>query len=258
MLLNGATRVGASALGWAVPMATDIAFAMGVFGFFRSRMPPGAEAFLLTLATVDDLGAIAVIAVLCAFPPCASPLCFPDSPSLQSPVLSFAKSLTLPYLTAAVAICAGLAYLSKKGKEEQLGVYALAGVALWYCLLRGGINADIAGVATAMALPAPAPSGGVQQGETLLDRLHHSLAPWTALLIMPVFALANTAVPFASASLAAFLRAPVAQGVALGLILGKPVGIVAFSLVRRANPIPTWLRIPALRRRCQCSAVFSL
>ena len=131
-------------------------------------------------------------------------------------------------------------------------------MALWYCLLRGGINADIAGVATAMALPAPAPSGGVQQGETLLDRLHHSLAPWTALLIMPVFALANTAVPFASASLAAFLRAPVAQGVALGLILGKPVGIVAFSLVRRANPIPTWLRIPALRRRRQCSAVFSL
>ena len=69
MLLNGTTRVGASALGWAVPMATDIAFAMGVFGFFRSRMPPGAEAFLLTLATVDDLGAIAVIAVLCASTP---------------------------------------------------------------------------------------------------------------------------------------------------------------------------------------------
>jgi Na+:H+ antiporter, NhaA family len=63
-MLNGAARVGASSLGWAVPMATDIAFAMGVFGFFRSRMPPGAEAFLLTLATVDDLGAIAVIAVL--------------------------------------------------------------------------------------------------------------------------------------------------------------------------------------------------
>ena len=65
-LLNLGTRVGASAAGWAVPMATDIAFAMGVFGFFRSRMPAGAEAFLLTLATVDDLGAIAVIAILCA------------------------------------------------------------------------------------------------------------------------------------------------------------------------------------------------
>jgi hypothetical protein len=64
-LLNGVTRAGASAAGWAVPMATDIAFAMGVFGFFKSRMPPGAQAFLLTLATVDDLGAIAVIAVLC-------------------------------------------------------------------------------------------------------------------------------------------------------------------------------------------------
>jgi NhaA family Na+:H+ antiporter len=74
-LFNLSTRAGASAAGWAVPMATDIAFAMGVFGFFKSRMPPGAQAFLLTLATVDDLGAIAVIAVLCVCrsAPCAAP-----------------------------------------------------------------------------------------------------------------------------------------------------------------------------------------
>ena len=171
-------------------------------------------------------------------PPCRSLL--PHKRPDPSPAVpSFAKSLTLPYLTAAAAICAGLAYLSKKGKEEQLGVYALAGLALWYCLLRGGINADIAGVATAMALPAPAlPSGGAQHQETLLDRLHHALAPWTAFLIMPVFALANTAVPFASTSLASLLHAPVAQGIALGLILGKPVGIVAFSLVRFTLPHP--------------------
>lgn len=153
---------------------------------------------------------------------------------VSSRTCSFAKALTLPYLTAAAALCAGLWYMSKKATDDQLPVYAVAGVALWYCLLRGGINADIAGVATAMALPAPPPStasGGAHQ-ETLLDKLHHILAPWTAFIIMPIFALANTAVPFASTSLAAFLSAPVAQGIALGLILGKPLGIVAFSLVR--------------------------
>jgi NhaA family Na+:H+ antiporter len=122
--------------------------------------------------------------------------------------------------------------MSKKATQDQLPAYALAGVALWYCLLRGGINADIAGVATAMALPAPPPSGNAQHEETLLDRLHHVLAPWTAFLIMPIFALANTAVPFASTSAAALLGAPVAQGIALGLVFGKPLGIVAFSMVR--------------------------
>lgn len=182
--INHAGRAlsGASAAGWAVPMATgspvlnfwlnfcltpassDIAFAMGVFGFFKSRMPAGAEAFLLTLATVDDLGAIAVIAVC------------------------FAGSISLPFLTAALAIVAGLILLSRRAGAADLRVYALAGFALWYALLRGGINADIAGVVTAMALPAPA------NDKSLFDQLHHLLAPWTALIVMPVFALANTAV----------------------------------------------------------------
>jgi len=121
--------------------------------------------------------------------------------------------------------------MSKKATQDQLPAYALAGVALWYSLLRGGIHADIAGVATAMALPAPPPSGNAHE-ETLLDRLHHVLAPWTAFLIMPIFALANTAVPFASTSAVALLGAPVAQGIALGLVFGKPLGIVAFSMVR--------------------------
>jgi NhaA family Na+:H+ antiporter len=143
---------------------------------------------------------------------------------------SFAGSIALPFLTAAVAVCAGLAALSRRARDADLPLYALAGVALWYCLLRGGINADIAGVITAIALPAPPLQAGGD--ETLLDKLHHALAPWTALLVMPVFALANTAVPLASTSLAALLSAPVAQGIGLGLFLGKPLGIVAFSMVR--------------------------
>ena len=215
-LCNMGMRAGASAAGWAVPMATDIAFAMGVFGFFKSRMPAGAQAFLLTLATVDDLGAIAVIAVF------------------------FAGSIAVPYLTAALAVCAGLALLSRRARDADLPIYALAGVALWYCLLRGGINADIAGVVTAMALPAPAPPASGEAPETLLDKMHHTLSPWTSLLIMPVFALANTAVPLSSSALATLGSAPVAQGIALGLFLGKPIGIVAFSLAGIKLGLASW------------------
>ena len=162
-----------------------------------------------------------------------------------APSRSFAGSLAVPYLTAALAVCAGLFALSRRARDADLPLYVLAGVALWYCLLRGGINADIAGVVTAMALPAP-PVTGSTDSETILDRMHHSLTPWTSLLVMPVFALANTAVPLASSSLAAFLSAPVAQGIALGLVVGKPLGIVAFSLVRgvpKANSA-------CLARRC--------
>ena len=150
----------------------------------------------------------------------------------RAPLRSFAGSLAIPYLTAALAVCAGLFALSRRARDADLPLYVLAGVALWYCLIRGGINADIAGVVTAMALPAPPVTAGSADSETILDRMHHSLTPWTSLLVMPVFALANTAVPLASSSLAAFLSAPVAQGIALGLVVGKPLGIVAFSLVR--------------------------
>ena len=211
--LNVAGRAGASSLGWAVPMATDIAFAKGILAFFKPRMPVGAVAFLLTLATVDDLGAIAVIAVF------------------------FAGALNVPFLTAAAALCAGLAYMSKHASEKHLSLYALFGVALWYCLLRGGINADIAGVATAMALPSPPAVAGQ---DTLLDKLHHSLAPATAFLIMPTFALANTAVSFAGSSAASFVGSPVSQGIALGLLLGKPIGIALFSLLGIRLGLAQW------------------
>ena len=194
--LNATGAAGANLAGWAVPMATDIAFAMGVYAFFAARMPAGAQAFLLTLATVDDLGAIAVIAVF------------------------FAKGVALPFLTAAAALCAALVWLCRRGREEDLPLFAAAGVALWYCLLRGGINADIAGVATAMALPAPPKAGGAD-GTTLLERLHHAMSPATALFIMPAFALANCAVPFNGAMLGQVLQHPISLGIFSGLLLGK-------------------------------------
>ena len=111
--------------GWAIPMATDIAFAMGVYNFFKNRMPPAVAAFLLTLATVDDLGAIAVIAVC------------------------FAKGIVPAYLAASAAITGAL-FVACKKKVTNMAVYGGLGIALWYALLKGGINADIAGVVEAV------------------------------------------------------------------------------------------------------------
>ena len=215
--LNVAGRAGASSLGWAVPMATDIAFAKGILAFFKPRMPVGAVAFLLTLATVDDLGALAVIA------------------------LFFAGNMNLPFMFAAAAICAGLAYMNQRGSEKHLPVYLLLGVGLWYSLLRGGVNVDLASVATAMALPAPPKEEGVA---TLLDRLHHTLAPVTAFFIMPCFALANMAIPLSGTSMATFLadfaNSGMSQGIALGLLFGKPIGIALFSLVGIRLGVARW------------------
>ena len=173
----GATAAAVTA-GWAIPMATDIAFAMGVYNFFKNKMPGGVAAFLLTLATVDDLGAIAVIAVC------------------------FAKSLTMSYIAGAAAATAAL-FVACKKEVTNMAVYAALGVALWYCLLQGGINADVAGVIAAFAVPAhamaPAGSDATPEHEggepTLLDHLVHKFAPLSALVIMPLFALANTGVP---------------------------------------------------------------
>ena len=155
--------------GWAIPMATDIAFAMGVYNFFKNRMPPAVATFLLTLATVDDLGAIAVIAVC------------------------FAKGIVPMYLGASAAIMGVMAVACKKGITNML-VHGVMGVALWFALLKGGINADIAGVISALAIPAgaSAPEGSHahkmdenQEKVTLLDHLIHDLHPLSSSLSCP-------------------------------------------------------------------------
>ena len=211
---NPAWSAGAVAAGWAVPMATDIAFAMGVYNFFKNKMPAGVAAFLLTLATVDDLGAIAVIAVC------------------------FAKSLAMNYIAGAALACGAL-FVACKKNVTNMAVYGALGVALWYCLLQGGVNADVAGVITAFAVPAnaPAPAGSTAEPEhaggepTLLDHLVHKFAPLSALFIMPMFALANTAVPLDASMVSGVFTEPVGRGIMLGLLLGKPVGIAGLSWI---------------------------
>ena len=198
--------------GWAIPMATDIAFAMGVYGFFKSKLPSGVAAFLLTLATVDDLGAIIVIAVC------------------------FAKDLAFNYVISALLTIFALVAACKR-KVTNVNFFMCLFATLWYCLLKGGINADIAGVITALCIPgaAHAPPTSMAPPEhkgakvTLLDHLIHAWTPWTSLIVMPLFALANTGVLVDKSVLGSVAVSPVGQGIFYGLMLGKPLGIAGLS-----------------------------
>lgn len=211
LVFNLASSNGVMA-GWAIPMATDIAFAMGIYGFFKNKMPTGVAAFLLTLATVDDLGAILVIAIF------------------------FSKTLIKEYVFLAIAV-SGVMFSACKRKVTNIKVYMSLFVLLWYFLLQGGINADIAGVITALAIPgnslAPihskAPPEHEGQSVTLLDHLIHAWSPWTTLLVMPLFALANTAVLIDRAVFGSIMTTPIGQGIFFGLMLGKPIGIAGIS-----------------------------
>ena len=202
-----------------VPMATDIAFAMGILGFFKANMPLSASAFLLTLATVDDLGAILVLATC------------------------FASNVCFPFLGGACAIFALLAVIGRK-KVSDLRIFGAGGVGLWYCLLRSGVNSDIAGVLAAMCISTRAFVQPPEEGskpERLTERAIKRLLPFTALGVMPLFALANTAVKLggsaagatgsAAAAAAASSKASVtpAVGIAMGLLIGKPLGIFGFT-----------------------------
>jgi NhaA family Na+:H+ antiporter len=197
-----------SLVGITIPMATDIAFAMAVFGFFRSVMPLASSAFLLTLATVDDLGAILVLATC------------------------FASNVCFPFLGGAAALLAAMAILGKRGGSD-MRIFSAGGAALWWCLLRSGINSDVAGVLAALCISTStfvAPKGG--EAERLTERAIKWILPFSSFLIMPLFALANTAVQLGGSAAGAVTSAasvPVALGISAGLLLGKPLGIFGFT-----------------------------
>jgi Na+:H+ antiporter, NhaA family len=190
--------------GWAIPTATDIAFALGVLALLGSRVPTALKAFLLSIAIFDDLGAIVIIAVF-----------YTDSLSMLSLVV------------AAVAIGV-LALLNRSGVQRP-SVYMLVGVVLWVAVLKSGVHATLSGVVLAMFIPL---RGSGERGAdgakgSLLRHLEHSLHPWVAFGILPLFAFANAGVSLAGLTPAALLH-PVPLGVMLGLFLGKQIGIMAF------------------------------
>ncbi|MBY0233528.1 MAG: Na+/H+ antiporter NhaA [Burkholderiaceae bacterium] len=184
--------------GWAIPAATDIAFAIGILMLLGSRVPASLKIFLTAVAIIDDLGAIVVIA------------------------LFYTQQLSLPMMAAAGG-CLFLLWALNFSGVTRSDVYLAVGLLLWLCVLKSGVHATLAGVATAMFIPMHDKHGG-----SPLETLEHGLHPWVSYLILPMFAFANAGVSFAGMSPAALLQ-PLPMGIAMGLLVGKAVGVFGSS-----------------------------
>ena len=193
----------AALAGWAIPMATDIAFALGVLALLGKRVPVSLKLFLMTLAIIDDLGAIIVIA------------------------LFYSADLSTASLAGAGACLIALIAMNRLG-VVKLGPYMIIGLILWVCVLKSGVHATLAGVTLAFCIPLR-----TKNAETSpLLSLEHALHPWVAYAILPLFAFANAGVSLTGVSLESFTHS-VPMGIAAGLLIGKTVGV--FGL--------TWLAI---------------
>ena len=188
--------------GFAIPSATDIAFALGVLSLFGKRVPLGLKVFLMTLAVLDDLGAIVLIALF-------------YTSDLSTTALMYA-SLALVVLFA----------LNRFG-VTRIAPYVLAGAALWVCVLKSGVHATLAGVLTAFFVPA---RDARDPEHPPLKRLEHSLHPWVAFGILPIFAFSNAGVSLAGLGLRDLLQ-PIPLGIVLGLFVGKQLGVFVFAWV---------------------------
>ena len=185
--------------GWAIPAATDIAFAIGVLALLGSRAPASLKLFLTTVAIVDDMGAVVIIA------------------------LFYTAEMNLMALVAAAAIWLAMMALNRS-KVHALWPYLLLAALLWYATLLSGVHATIAGVMAAFAIPFRRSLGAPDEQGSALHRLEHGLAKPVAFLIVPIFGFANAGVSLGGVSLGS-LVAPLPLGIALGLFLGKQVGI---------------------------------
>ncbi|MBA4164989.1 MAG: Na+/H+ antiporter NhaA [Erythrobacter sp.] len=194
--------------GWAIPAATDIAFAMGVLGLLGNRVPASLRLFLLTVAIVDDIGAVLVIAVF------------------------YTANIKLAWLVGALVVAAAMLALNRL-KVARYAPYVLLALVLWFLVLNSGIHATIAGVVAALTIPMRG-----KDDDTMLEHMEHGLAPWSAYLIVPVFGFANAGVDFSSMGIGEML-APLPLAIAAGLFLGKQVGIFgAVFLAERLGIAP--------------------
>jgi len=228
----------ALASGWAIPAATDIAFAIGILALLGSRAPTSLKLFLTTVAIADDLGAVAIIALV------------------------YTDALDLVALGVAAAILLVMYVMARKG-VMRLRIYAIGAVCLWFAMLLSGVHATVAGVLAAMTIPIVKTPGAPDAADSPLHRLEHKLAPWVAFLIVPLFGFANAGVSLAGIGLGEML-APLPLGIAAGLFVGKQVGI--FGTVRLAvrfrlaAPLrgATWLQVYGIALLCGIGFTMSL
>lgn len=189
-----------AAKGWAIPAATDIAFSLGVLSLLGNRVPLSLKVFLTTVAVVDDLAAIVIIALL------------------------YTSQLSPTALLLGIVGLVILVILNRL-RVKHLGAYFMVGAIMWICVLKSGVHATLAGVAIGLAIPLKVQN---DRGESLLRHLEHILHPWVAFIILPLFAFANAGVSFKGVSSEA-LFGPITLGIAGGLCFGKPLGVFGCS-----------------------------
>jgi Na+:H+ antiporter, NhaA family len=211
---NGGTATGAGA---GIPMATDIAFALGVLALLGDRVPAALKIFLSALAVIDDLAAMIVIAV------------------------GYASGLSIAWLGGALAVFAALLACNRLLRVHALWPYLSGGALMWFCMLRSGVHPTLAGVALAFAIPfSPRSEDAASPSHRLENALHLPVA----FVVLPLFALANTGVTLGAQGIAGLLE-PNSLGIALGLVLGKPIGITlacALAVAIGASHLPASLR----------------
>ncbi|MEZ0169233.1 Na+/H+ antiporter NhaA [Microvirga sp. TS319] len=212
--------------GWAIPTATDIAFALGVLAVLGSRVPTSLKIFLTALAILDDLGAIVIIA------------------------LFYTTDLSLTMLGGA-ALCLAVLVAFNRFNVTHLMPYLLVGAVLWFFVLQSGIHATLAGVALALTIPLQAAPKKTRAEDAPLHRLEHALHGPVAYGVIPIFGLANAGVPLSGLSLDALLS-PLPLGIALGLFIGKQAGVYSFAWAAIRLGLAD---VPAGATRLQCYGV---
>jgi NhaA family Na+:H+ antiporter len=185
--------------GWAIPAATDIAFALGIMALLGKRVPVALKVFLLALAIIDDLGVVVIIA------------------------LFYSSDLSTLALTVGFIMTGMLFYLNAR-KVTNLKIYMLVGTVLWIAVLKSGVHATLAGVVIGFAIPLQGKPGE----HSPLKHLEHGLHPYVAYAILPLFAFANAGISLQGVSLSG-LSSMLPLGIAMGLLVGKPLGIFSFS-----------------------------
>jgi NhaA family Na+:H+ antiporter len=220
--------------GWAIPTATDIAFALGVLSLLGKRVPYALKLFLLTLAVIDDLGAIIIIAVF------------------------YSGELSTAALVISASALIILFIINRRG-VTRIAPYILVGTILWVAVLKSGVHATLAGVVLAFFIPLRDPASGASP----LKYLEHTLHPYVAFAILPLFAFANTGIDFTGMGLSSLMH-PVPLGIAAGLLVGKQIGVFGFSWIAiklRLGKLPEgtgWLDLYGVAALCGIGFTMSL